>query len=202
MDSDPYRLLGVSPTADGDALRRAYFALARRWHPDVTDDPAATGRMQEINSAYELLSDPTRRATYDRQTRPHRSKRDARKQPARPTRPPQPRAEPAVSRVDVPGDGGTRLVQVTIHNDGGPAADITVLPERMGTVHLIGAEVLSGRQMLLTFEVACETGDPNVVTDFTPPPGAWREAIFRVAFDGHAVWITIAARDVSVNAVA
>ena len=195
MNTDPYALLGVSPSADSEELRRAYLALARRWHPDVNDDPTAPARMQEFNAAYEVLSDPRNRAAYDRQDRPTSPAGDPTDQPPGAAPPPFPRAEPAVSRGDLPGDDVARTVQVTVHNDGGPATDVTVLPEQMGTVHLVGADLVDARQLLLTFEVAPESSAPDTVAAFTPPPGAWREAIFRVAFDDHAVWITIAARD-------
>ena len=52
---DPFEVLGVSPT-DGPAVwKRAYRRLAMRWHPDRSDDPAATERFKEINAAYERI---------------------------------------------------------------------------------------------------------------------------------------------------
>ncbi|MGQ0830536.1 MAG: J domain-containing protein [Microthrixaceae bacterium] len=59
-----YDVLGVAPSADGVALRRAYVELARRHHPDVAGGDAA--RMQALNEAWETLGDPGRRAAYDR----------------------------------------------------------------------------------------------------------------------------------------
>jgi hypothetical protein len=59
-----YDVLGVAPSADGPALRRAYVELARRYHPDVAGGDAA--RMQAVNEAWEALRDPIRRADYDR----------------------------------------------------------------------------------------------------------------------------------------
>lgn len=196
MTVDPYTLLGVTPDADRDEIHRAFRALARRWHPDVNNDPAAHVRMQEYNAAYDLLRDPTKRAAYDRDNPPTRPSDAARHKPDGPPPPPPfPRAEPAVSRVEVPADAGTRIVQVTVHNDGGPANDVTVLPEQMGTVHLADVALVDNRHLLLTFEVAPETSAPDTVAAFAPPPGAWREAIFWVAFDDQATWVTIAARD-------
>jgi molecular chaperone DnaJ len=66
VSQDPYELLGVSRDADGDAVKKAYRRLARQYHPDVNPDPAAQERFKEISRAYEVLSDPQKRAAYDR----------------------------------------------------------------------------------------------------------------------------------------
>jgi molecular chaperone DnaJ len=64
---DFYEVLGVNRTASADDIKRAYRALARRHHPDVADNKAeAEHRFKEINEAYEVLSDPQKRAQYDR----------------------------------------------------------------------------------------------------------------------------------------
>lgn len=63
----PYDILGVSPRADDDAIKKAYRALAKEYHPDRNADNARmTDRFKEISSAYALLSDPAQRARYDR----------------------------------------------------------------------------------------------------------------------------------------
>ena len=63
---DPYRTLGVSKGASDAEVKRAYRRLARQFHPDVTgDNPGTTERFKDITAAYELLSDPQRRRTYD-----------------------------------------------------------------------------------------------------------------------------------------
>src|SRR5581483_1049797 len=59
---DPYRVLGVSPEAGEEAIQAAYRRLARAFHPDVNHTPEAGARMREINAAYALLRDRTRRA--------------------------------------------------------------------------------------------------------------------------------------------
>jgi curved DNA-binding protein CbpA len=63
----PYEVLEVHPRASTEVIRAAYRALVQRCHPDRAADPAAGERMSLINRAYELLSDPLRRARYDRQ---------------------------------------------------------------------------------------------------------------------------------------
>ena len=62
---DLYDVLGVSRDASDEDIRKAYRRLARELHPDVNGDPAAEERFKEIAGAYEILSDPERRARYD-----------------------------------------------------------------------------------------------------------------------------------------
>lgn len=66
MSQDLYELLGVSRDADGDAIKKAYRRLARQLHPDVNPDPETQERFKEVSRAYEVLSDPQKRAAYDR----------------------------------------------------------------------------------------------------------------------------------------
>ena len=64
---DPYEVLGVTRGADDAQIKKAFRTLARELHPDVnTDDPEAEEKFKEAAEAYEILSDPERRATYDR----------------------------------------------------------------------------------------------------------------------------------------
>lgn len=64
---DFYEVLGVNRSASADDIKRAYRALARKHHPDVSHNKAeAEHRFKEINEAYEVLSDPNKRAQYDR----------------------------------------------------------------------------------------------------------------------------------------
>jgi DnaJ-class molecular chaperone len=61
-----YVVLGVSCGESSAGIRAAYHELARRMHPDITG-PTGTTRFQEINDAYEILSDPQRRREHDRE---------------------------------------------------------------------------------------------------------------------------------------
>ncbi len=60
---NPYNILGVSPTATLEEIKKAYRSLAMRHHPDR--NTGSTTRFNAVKSAYELLSDPKKRAEYN-----------------------------------------------------------------------------------------------------------------------------------------
>ncbi|EXC16676.1 Chaperone protein DnaJ [Morus notabilis] len=63
---DYYKILEVGYDATDDAIRSNYIRLALKWHPDKQkDQDSATSRFQEINEAYQVLSDPVKRREYD-----------------------------------------------------------------------------------------------------------------------------------------
>ena len=62
---DYYIVLGVARTATDVEIKKAYRRLAQQWHPDVNTEPEAQARFKQINEAYQVLSDPQRRQTYD-----------------------------------------------------------------------------------------------------------------------------------------
>ena len=64
---DYYEILGAGRDVDADSLKKAYRNVAMRDHPDRNpDDPAAEDRFKEASEAYAVLSDPDKRAAYDR----------------------------------------------------------------------------------------------------------------------------------------
>ncbi|UPT76798.1 DnaJ domain-containing protein [Sulfurovum sp. XGS-02] len=65
MSKSLYETLGVSENASADEIKKSYRKLARKYHPDINKDESAVDKFKEINAAYEVLSDPEKKAQYD-----------------------------------------------------------------------------------------------------------------------------------------
>src|SRR3990172_4956915 len=62
---DYYEILGVTKGASDEGIKKAYRTKARKHHPDVDKTAGAAERFKEINEAYQVLSDPQKKAAYD-----------------------------------------------------------------------------------------------------------------------------------------
>lgn len=65
MAKSLYETLEVNENATAEEIKKAYRKLARKYHPDVNKDPKAEDKFKEINAAYEVLSDATKKQQYD-----------------------------------------------------------------------------------------------------------------------------------------
>ncbi|SGY66202.1 BQ5605_C004g02641 [Microbotryum silenes-dioicae] len=63
---DPYKAIGVAKDASASEIKRAYYQLAKKFHPDTNKDKGAKERFVEIQEAYDILSDEKKRADFDR----------------------------------------------------------------------------------------------------------------------------------------
>lgn len=62
---NPYTVLGVDKNASAGDIKKAYYGLAKKFHPDTNKDPSAKDKFAEAQASYELLSDPQKKAAYD-----------------------------------------------------------------------------------------------------------------------------------------
>jgi hypothetical protein len=161
-ETDPYAILGVPRTASREEIARAYRTLAKRHHPDVAAAPSPT--MARINEAWHILSDPGRRARWDRRhtvvtAAPHWSAAPAAERIRRRSRPSVPEAPP--SRMD----------------SGWMAAAVVVGVAVVVTVVMIGVAAVSGppdeRKQFAGPEVRFAYPDSWYLApgDGTDPPG-------------------------------
>jgi DnaJ-class molecular chaperone len=72
-----YEVLGVSPDASADEIKKAYRSLALKYHPDRNPEPGAAERFKEITAAYGVLIDENKRREYDQFQRATQSRRRA-----------------------------------------------------------------------------------------------------------------------------
>src|SRR5882724_12937058 len=63
---DPDQILGLRRTATAEEIKRTYRRLAKKLHPDVNPDKRVEQQFRDVTAAYELLSDPAKRARFDR----------------------------------------------------------------------------------------------------------------------------------------
>lgn len=65
VTKDPYSVLGISKSASASDIKKAYYGLAKKFHPDTNKDPSAKEKFTEAQSAYELLTDLKKKEAWD-----------------------------------------------------------------------------------------------------------------------------------------
>ena len=78
---DYYKTMGVARDATQDEIKREYRKLARKYHPDVSDDAEAEEKFKAVGEAYEVLKDPEKRAAYDQLGSQYKAGQDFRPPP-------------------------------------------------------------------------------------------------------------------------
>jgi len=62
---NPYTVLGIDKSSSSSEIKKAYYAAAKKFHPDSSKEPNAREKFQEVQSAYEILSDPEKKQQFD-----------------------------------------------------------------------------------------------------------------------------------------
>lgn len=160
--NDPYEILGVSSGANADELKKAFRARARLCHPDSDpDNPWAEDEFKELNAAYDLLSDPERRKSYDQGDL---GRDRAQKQPSRKKTSPKPspkKASPDKSKAKKPSAGKSKRSKTEGLNIKGADVDYILHVDFLeaangGTRHI---NMATGKRIKVTIPAGTEDGE-------------------------------------------
>lgn len=122
---DYYEVLQVHPSAEPEVIEAAYKKLAQKYHPDVSNNPAAAERMKKINIAHDILGDPEQRRKYHSdwlQRKPASSGSSA----THPDNLPMPIVEPTYIKLKNVTPGQVKKASFIVINGGGTYSKISI----------------------------------------------------------------------------
>jgi len=173
---DHYRVLQVHQEAERDVIEAAYKKLAAKYHPDVNRDAGATGKMQQLNAARDVLTNPSQRADYDVLWRSQQSAGSAPRAHAAPGGsrrssiriPPRPIVDPATLIIKA-NAGSPGRASFTLNNAGGPykRIGIQVPAGDSPLLQVLACESLSENDelpMKVTIETHLDDGRPSRIS--------------------------------------
>ena len=172
---DPYEILDVSPGASAEELKKAYRRLARECHPDSDPgNPWAENEFKELSSAYDLLSDPSRRRRYDRgEISGDGTRRTPSPSKSKPARPQKTARKAKAKRPSANGSAGEKRSKIAGLKINGPDIEYDLRVDFMeaarGAIRHIG--MANGKRLKVTIPPG--TGlDPYPACSAKPPADA------------------------------
>ncbi len=166
-----YETLEVSEKASPEAIKGAYKYLAQEWHPDHPKNAGrrtqAEERFKALSAAFDVLSDPDKRAIYDRKLREARA---AQQPPPPPKPPPRPPPAPPPAQAAPPRrPPGTQKMRITP----APAArEGRSLGSRFRLLLVVAVSLWLAYQLLGSAPSVIEASTPARVGGYEPPAGA------------------------------
>ena len=154
---DYYQILQVDSSTEQEVIEATYRKLARRYHPDVDNNPTSHERMKDLNEAFEYLGDPGKRSEYHSEwLRRSREGKAASTGYVAPK--PKPVVEPDVIRFKNVKSGEIRTASFTINNNGGPYEDIWFDDpgERGSWVRVVGYQSTTADELPLEVIIEAE----------------------------------------------
>ncbi len=124
---DYYEILQVSPSAEPEVIKAAYLKLSQKYHPDHnSNDPLAKDRMQQINKAFDALSDPIKRKKHDLDRQQNKGYGPSSSEKKQTSSKPKPMVKPSHISFNDMEPGQIKKSSFIIDNIGGPYSTLNV----------------------------------------------------------------------------